>query len=322
MTMLFQRLLCDCTIHPGFDCSILVTEYPLKLRPYGAIQICFLLLLLLKQHSCRKRYRHFHVWGNFSLGHYFLNPFAVSLSVFCSSVASFSVNFTIQLLSRVRIITCELSSVFQIHTDARKYKCQQCGKAFKQRQGLRLHVVIHSVDRPFKCEYCSKTFTQHSALVRHTRTHTSARPFACRFCPAAFNDYSVLRRHMLGIHKLHNVAELRHSVKAACAEARLAQCSNTDTLLPTSSATDTNTTAACDRLVNTDDAATSVSVSSDVLASSPSNADMRIGTSAAQMIVLSPSSAHSDAQTSVADSLPHYVLIDAWWSVERHQTNV
>jgi len=203
---------------------------------------------------------------------------------------------------------------FQVHTDARTYECNQCGKTFKQRQGLWVHLAVHSVERRYKCGICSKAFTQHSALVRHERTHTSARPYTCRLCPATFNDYSVLRRHMLGIHKLQDAAALRQSIQAACAEARLAEQFHAVNFVrsnPVSGLTNTivhsdvNSTA----VSNNEHTATSATDPCiDVFPDIPAKRGVHLGISAGHLLaVLSSSSQdHPDIRAPLAHTLPHY----------------
>jgi len=223
-----------------------------------------------------------------------MRPFAKLIWTFVFSLFKFAVVFACQ-----------------IHADARNYECKQCGKAFKQRQGLRIHQAIHSVERPYKCEYCSKAFTQHSAIVRHKRTHTSARPYTCRLCSSTFNDYSVLRRHMIGIHKLQDAAELRRSLQAACAEARLAQHShavNADRLHPASSATSMMNTSTSS---NIDDTANcTAATSNDVVACIPVKPDLHPGTSTGKLPAVL-SQGHTDRGVSALDNLPPYLIIDA-----------
>ncbi|XP_034480731.1 uncharacterized zinc finger protein CG2678-like isoform X2 [Drosophila innubila] len=40
----------------------------------------------------------------------------------------------------------------------RPFKCEQCPKAYKDKRGLKQHIVNHSDDRPFKCRHCPKAF--------------------------------------------------------------------------------------------------------------------------------------------------------------------
>ena len=54
----------------------------------------------------------------------------------------------------------------------RKWKCDQCDKAFRHPFGLQQHIFTHTGERPFKCEQCSKAFYSANDLRRHERTHS------------------------------------------------------------------------------------------------------------------------------------------------------
>ncbi|XP_013141784.1 PREDICTED: zinc finger protein 2-like [Papilio polytes] len=47
--------------------------------------------------------------------------------------------------------------------------CQQCGKAFRDKKGLREHELIHTGERPLSCEICGCTFRQHASLYTHRK---------------------------------------------------------------------------------------------------------------------------------------------------------
>ena len=54
---------------------------------------------------------------------------------------------------------------------ARPFKCDECGKEFKQKRYLKQHLVCHSDERPFSCEVCPKRFKRKSILIAHKLTH-------------------------------------------------------------------------------------------------------------------------------------------------------
>ena len=84
----------------------------------------------------------------------------------------------------------------EIHSEETPYKCVTCGKGFKQKAHLTVHMRIHTGERPYICSVCQKAFNQSSNLSRHINSHSEKTPHKCPICGIGFEQKSNLNAHM------------------------------------------------------------------------------------------------------------------------------
>lgn len=87
----------------------------------------------------------------------------------------------------------------------KSYKCSECGKAFRHRSVLELHMRIHSKDKRYCCKICSKGFKFSSYLQQHLIIHTGKKPYKCPECGKDFAFLQNMRTHQ----KLHQEKPFR-----------------------------------------------------------------------------------------------------------------
>lgn len=97
-----------------------------------------------------------------------------------------------------------VNSLTVLETDSnigtKSFRCDTCGKDFKQSRSLRVHMRIHTGEKPYKCKTCGRGFAQYSSLMVHLRTHTGEKPFHCKPCGKYFTTVSAAKIHMRRAH--------------------------------------------------------------------------------------------------------------------------
>ncbi len=67
------------------------------------------------------------------------------------------------------------------------YKCEDCNKEYKMKDGLQAHIeIIHSRIHSFQCVKCDKYFQNKYSLKNHLYQVHPSKLHSCTFCGSSF----------------------------------------------------------------------------------------------------------------------------------------
>jgi len=81
--------------------------------------------------------------------------------------------------------------------------CQECGKTFKNKHVLEVHLEYHKSPEEWRheCTECGKKCADKHKLDEHKRTHTKEKPFVCQFCGEKYAHRHNWRNHLKTKHR-------------------------------------------------------------------------------------------------------------------------
>ena len=97
--------------------------------------------------------------------------------------------------------------------DAKKFKCDHCGKAFITNGKLKAHERIHTGEKRYSCPHCGLRFTDSSAMARHRKTHEGGSKYSCDLCQKSYSQSYDVVKHKAAVHGVGQERKFDHPNK-------------------------------------------------------------------------------------------------------------
>ncbi|XP_068203440.1 zinc finger protein 502-like isoform X1 [Palaemon carinicauda] len=80
---------------------------------------------------------------------------------------------------------------------AKRIPCNICGKTFKVKSQLLMHLPVHTGEKNYECHICKNRFAHKTTLTQHVAIHLASTgpKFSCERCPKTFSCKKYLSRH-------------------------------------------------------------------------------------------------------------------------------
>ena len=90
-----------------------------------------------------------------------------------------------------------------------EFKCETCGKSFRQNSSLAIHRTMHTRQKLYKCKSCPESFSQLRGLASHEQQHVDndKKQWPCDLCHKRYVNEGTLATHKKKVHRLVVKAE-------------------------------------------------------------------------------------------------------------------
>jgi KRAB domain-containing zinc finger protein len=93
-------------------------------------------------------------------------------------------------------------------SDARNFECDNCGKRFRKKGQIYIHVLFHFRYKNFECNECNKSYKTKMELRQHENSHLKVSNFPCLQCGKFYKTKTLLKMHEKFMHNQVRVFKL------------------------------------------------------------------------------------------------------------------